>query len=43
MHNLKKFKYVFITFKARITLRLHFTKILENFSHVLAYHYVMLT
>jgi len=30
---------VFSQFSAKIILRLHFTKILENFSHILAHHW----
>jgi len=42
IHNFNKFKYIFIPF-GKNHLRLHFTKILDNFAHVLAHHYVVLT
>jgi len=33
---------IFSQFLVQIILRLHFTKILENLPHILAYHYVVL-
>jgi len=45
-YNCKKFKYVLITFGTNhpeTPFYYFFTKILENFAHVLTYHYVVLT